>query len=135
MSAATIPRAGAAQEELPVPEELEGTWAVLVRGLRESPELRTGLALTAVVSLGATLASLIGPILVQQIFDHGFTGGFRAGFVFGICGVSLILLAVSYLAGRAAGRRLVRSSERALMTLRTRAFAHIHELSLAEQSR
>jgi putative ABC transport system ATP-binding protein len=135
VSAAAIARPTTAEEELPVPKDLEGTWAVLVRGLRESPELRTGLALTTIVSLGATLSSLIGPILIQQIFDHGFTGGFRRGFVFGICAVSLILLAVSYLAGRAAGRRLVRASEQALMTLRTRAFAHIHDLSLAEQSR
>ncbi|MGZ8662534.1 MAG: ABC transporter ATP-binding protein [Actinomycetota bacterium] len=126
---------GAPQEDLPVPEHLRGTRAVLARGLRESPELRTGLAFTAVVSLGATLSGLVGAVLVQQIFDHGFTGGFRPAFVFGICGASLALVVVSYLAGRVAGRRLVRTSERALAALRARTFVHIHELSLAEQSR
>jgi ATP-binding cassette, subfamily B, bacterial len=123
------------EEDLPVPEHLRGTRAVLVRGLRESPELRRGLALTAVISLGATLSGLMGPILIQQIFDHGFTGGFRARFVYSICSIALALLVVSYFAGRAAGRRLVRASERALTRLRTRTFAHIHDLSLAEQSR
>jgi putative ABC transport system ATP-binding protein len=124
-----------ADEDLPVPEHLQGTRAVLARGLRESPELRAGLAFTAVVSFAATFSGLIGPILIQQIFDHGFDGGFNPGFVFGICAASLALLVVSYVAGRAAGRRLVRTSEQALSTLRTRTFAHIHELSLAEQSR
>ena len=123
------------EEDLPVPEHLLRARAVLVRGLRESPELRTGLALTAVISLGATLSGLMGPILIQQIFDHGFSDGFRASFVYSICTIALALLAVSYFAGRSAGRRLVRTSERALTELRTRTFAHIHDLSLAEQSR
>ena len=116
-----------------VPEHLRGTRSVLARGLRESPELRTGLAFTAVISLAATAASLVIPI--QQIFDHGFTGGFRPRFVFTICGLALALLIGAYLAGRAAGRRLARTSERALTTLRVRTFAHIHRLSLAAQTR
>lgn len=121
-------------DELPVPEHLRSARAVLGRGIRESPELRVGLVLTAVISLCATLAGLIGPILIQQIFDHGFTGGFRADFVYSICAASLVLLVVSYVASRAAARRLVRTSEHALARLRTRTFAHIHDLSLAEQS-
>jgi putative ABC transport system ATP-binding protein len=39
-----------------------------------------------------------------------------------------------YVAGRAAYIRLVRASETALRNLRVRAFAHIHELSIAEQT-
>ncbi len=123
------------QEDLPIPEHLRSARAVLARGVRESPELRRGLALTVVVSLAATAAGLVEPILVQQIFDHGFTGGFRPGFVFALCGAAVALLAIAYLAGRTAMRRLVTASEEALMTLRVRTFAHIHELSLAEQSR
>ena len=41
---------------------------------------------------------------------------------------------VAFLAARTAGRRLVRASEEALMNLRVRTFAHIHRLSIAEQS-
>ncbi len=122
-------------EDLPIPEHLRSARAVLGRGLRESPELRRGIVFTVIVSLAATAAGLVGPILIQQIFDHGFTGGFRAGFVMAVCGASLVLVLGAYFAGRAAARRLARASEQALMALRVRTFAHIHELSLAEQSR
>ena len=115
--------------------ELAGTGAVLARGLRESPELRVGLTFTAVLALTVTVANLITPILVQQIFDHGFEGGFRPTFVYGVCTASFVLIAVAYLAGRMSARRLVESSELALANLRVRTFAHIHELSIAEQTK
>jgi ATP-binding cassette, subfamily B, bacterial len=133
MSIATVE--GLELDEDLVPEHLRGTRSVLARGLRESPELRTGLAFTAVISLAATAASLVVPILIQQIFDHGFTDGFDPSFVFTICGLALALLIGAYLAGRVAGRRLARTSERALTNLRVRTFAHIHRLSLAAQTR
>jgi ABC-type multidrug transport system fused ATPase/permease subunit len=125
----------APQEELPIPKELEGAWAVLKRGLRESPELRSGLAFTVVVSIAATIAALLAPILIQQIFDHGFTpNGFRAGFVFSICGAAFVLVILTYVAGRAAARRLATSSEAALKALRVKGFEHIHRLSIAAQT-
>ena len=72
--------------------ELAGTGAVLARGLRESPELRVGLEFTAVLALTVTVANLITPILVQQIFDHGFEGGFRPTFVYGVCAAAFVLV-------------------------------------------
>jgi ATP-binding cassette subfamily B protein len=122
-------------EDLPIPVHLRGAFSVLRQGLHESPALRKGLALTVVVSLAATVANLVSPVLIQQVFDHGFDGGFRPAFVFGISGVSVGLVTVSYLAGRAAARRLARASEEALMELRVRGFEHIHRLSIAAQSR
>jgi ATP-binding cassette, subfamily B, bacterial len=121
-------------DDLPVPPHLTGAWAVLKRGLRESPELRTGLGFTVVISLGVTVSALVTPVLVQLIFDHGFTGGFRPRFVFSVCAVALLLVVLTYLAGRAAAKRLVRASEQALMSLRVKTFAHIHRLSIADQS-
>ena len=118
-------------EDLPVPPHLRGAWAVLKLGLRESPELRVGLAFTVVVSLGVTVAALVTPVLVQQVFDHGFTGGFKPKFVFALCGAAILLVALTYVAGRAAARRLVRASEEALMALRVKTFGHIHSLSIA----
>ena len=50
---------------------------MLSRGVRESPELRRGLWLTVVVSLGVTAVSLVTPVLIQQVFDNGFDRGFR----------------------------------------------------------
>ena len=134
MSTRTDERSELAEGAL-VPAHLRGARQVLVRGLTESPELRTGLAFTAVISLAEASAALIVPILIQQIFDHGFIGGFRPGFVFTICAIALAVLIVGYFAGRAAARRVTRASETALTTLRVRTFAHIHRLSLAEQSR
>lgn len=122
-------------EDLPIPEHLRGTWSVLVRGLRASPALRKGLGLTVVVSLAAAVANLVAPVLVQQIFDHGFDGGFRPRFVFGVCGLSFALVSLAYVSGRAAARRLTRTSEEALMELRVRGFEHIHRLSISTQSR
>ncbi|MDP9242366.1 MAG: ABC transporter ATP-binding protein/permease, partial [Actinomycetota bacterium] len=122
-------------DDLPIPEELGGAWAVLVRGLRESPELRTGLGFTVIVSLGDTVAQLVAPILVQQIFDHGFTpAGFKARFVFSICAVSFALVVLTYWASRAAARRLTVASEAALKSLRVKGFRHIHRLSIAAQT-
>ena len=42
---------------------------------------------------------------------------------------------VAYLGSRLAGRRLASKSEEALAVLRVRTFAHIHELSIAEQTK
>ncbi len=74
-----------------------------MRGLRESPELRRGLGFTTVLALTVVAANLVSPILIQLIFDHGFDGGFRPTYVYGICGVALVLVVVAYLAGRAPG--------------------------------
>jgi len=57
------------EENDKVPEHLKGAFAVLRRGIRESPELRTGLGFTVIVSLGVTVATLVTPVLVQQVFD------------------------------------------------------------------
>ena len=121
-------------EQIPVPEELQGSWAVLRRGVRESPELRRGLGFTVVVSLGVTVTSLVTPVLIQKIFDNGFTGGFRPVYVYSICFAAIVLVLVAFMAAREAGRRLVTAAESAMKELRVRTFAHIHDLSIAEQS-
>ncbi|HSL10419.1 MAG TPA: ABC transporter ATP-binding protein [Actinomycetota bacterium] len=121
-------------ERLPVPEELTSTFGVLIRGIRESPELRQGLWLTVIISLGVTVSSLVTPILVQQVFDRGFEPAFRPRFVFGICGAAGVLVLLTFVAARLAGRRLARASEASLYSLRVRTFRHIHDLSIAEQS-
>jgi putative ABC transport system ATP-binding protein len=135
MSATTTLLDVGRDEDLPVPAHLRSARHVLLAGLRGSPELRRGLAFTVLVSLAAAGANLVVPILVQQVFDHGFTErGFRPGFVFGLCAVTFALVAASYLAGREAARRLARSSEKALAELRVQGFEHIHRLSIAAQS-
>lgn len=123
-------------DELPAPH-LRSAWSVLVRGLRETPELRAGLAMTLLMDIAAAAGRVLVPVLVQQIIDRGLTGpeGFRPGFVYPACGLAAVLLAGVYLAQRTAYVRLVTAAERALCTLRVRAFEHIHRLSVAEQTR
>jgi ATP-binding cassette subfamily B protein len=121
-------------DAIAIPEELRGSIAVLRRGIRESPELRAGLALTVVISLGAVAGHLVTPVLIQLVFDRGFDGGFRAAFVTAVCGTGFAIVMLMFVGARAAGRRLVLAAEGAMAALRTRTFQHIHRLSIAEQS-
>jgi ATP-binding cassette subfamily B protein len=124
------------EEEIIPTKHIEGAMALLRRGLRESPELRAGLGYTLGLALALTAVRVIIPVLVQQILDRGLLGpeGFRPRFVYSACLVAAGLVVFVYFAGRATYRRLVRASESALAALRVRAFAHIHRLSIAEQS-
>ena len=121
-------------EDFRPPEHLKSSFAVLRRGIRESPELRAGFALTVVISLGVVVANLTTPVLIQLVLDHGFDGGFRPVYVTGLCVVAFGLVLLTFVSSRAAERRLVRAAENAMMNLRIRGFAHIHRLSIAEQS-
>ena len=126
--------AAADDDGLEIPEELRSSFAVLRQGIRESPELRAGLAFTVIISLGVVIAHLTTPILIQLVFDHGFDGGFRPVYVGTVCAAAFGLVALTFVTSRAAGKRLVRAAEGAMMGLRIRTFAHIHRLSIAEQS-
>jgi putative ABC transport system ATP-binding protein len=119
---------------LEIPEELRSSFAVLRRGIRESPELRAGLGFTVIISLGVVIAHLTTPILIQLVFDNGFDGRFRPVYVGTVCAAAFGLVALTYVTSRVAGKRLVRAAEGAMMGLRIRTFAHIHSLSIAEQS-
>ena len=118
-------------------EEIEvKALTVLRRGLALSPELRRGLVLTVVMALTMAIGRLTVPILVQQIIDKGIESdeGFRPGFVYGACAVAaLVVLGVMVLA-RFTYLRLMRNAEAALLGMRVRAFAHIHQLSLADHN-
>jgi putative ABC transport system ATP-binding protein len=119
----------------PLPE-VEGALHLLRRGLRESPELRAGIGYTILLSMALTAGRLLIPILIQQIFDRGLHDGkgYSPGFIYPACGIATAAIVAVYFAGRSTYRRLVRASESALAALRVRAFGHIHELSIAEQS-
>lgn len=109
---------------------------VLRRGLAISPELRTGLWVTVALALVAAVGRLIIPITIQQVLDRGVLSddGYRPGFVWAVSlGAFLIVLGVMA-ASRVAHIRLVIAAEAVLLGLRTRAFAHIHKLSLADHS-
>src|SRR5262245_25116796 len=121
------------EDAIPISEDLQGAWPVLKRGIGESPELRRGLFLTVIVSLGVTVVSLITPVLIQRIFDHGFNP-WDPTYVYSTCLAGLILVTVAFVAARAADKRVVKAAGRAMMGLRVRTVSHIRALSSAEQS-
>lgn len=116
-------------------EELRAM-TVLRRGLAISPELRTGLVVTAAMALTMAIGRLTVPILVQQIIDRGIKSdaGFRPGFVYGACAVAVVVIVAVMLLARLTYLRLVRAAESALLGMRVRVFDHIHKLSLAEHT-
>jgi ATP-binding cassette subfamily B protein len=109
---------------------------VLRRGLRVSPELRTGIAFTVGMAIATAVGRLVTPVLIQQILDKGVTGdeGFRPGFVAGASLIALVIVLVVMVLSRATYIRLVRSAEGMLCNLRVAAFAHIHDLSIADHN-
>ncbi|MGZ4728927.1 MAG: ABC transporter ATP-binding protein [Acidimicrobiales bacterium] len=109
---------------------------VLRRGLVVSPELRTGIAFTIGMAIATAVGRLVTPVLIQQILDKGVTGaeGFRPGFVAAASVVALVIVTVVMVLSRATYIRLVRSAEGMLCTLRVKAFAHIHKLSIADHN-
>ncbi|MDQ2649863.1 MAG: ABC transporter transmembrane domain-containing protein, partial [Actinomycetota bacterium] len=117
-------------------EELEAAGAVEVlrRGLAVTPELRQGVALTAVLAVVTAIGKLAVPVLIQQILDRGVLGddGYRPGFVAVTCGAAAVLILLLYFVGRGTFLRLIRAAEASLLGLRVRTFTHIHELSMAE---
>src|SRR5579864_4144436 len=108
------------EDVLPPPAELSGAIAVLRRGLRETPELRAGIGYTVAFAMVSGFGSLLVPILIQQILDHGFTGphGFRPEFVYPACGAAAVAVVIVYVAARNSFIRMVRASENSLFSLR-----------------
>ncbi|WP_334144488.1 ABC transporter ATP-binding protein [Rhabdothermincola sp.] len=111
-----------------------GAVQVLRRGLAISPELRRGLRFTVLMALAGAVGRIAVPVLIQQILDEGVTGsgGLRAGFVLSACGVTLLVVVAVMAISRITYIRLVQSAEAMLRSLRVRAFAHIHRLSVAD---
>ena len=118
------------------PEAATGAMSVLRRGLRESPELRAGIAVTIALAMVVAAGKLVIPIAIQQILDGGISGdaGFRPGFVMAASGIAAFFLIAIAAANRFTYLRLVRAAENMLYGLRTRAFGHVHSLSLASHN-
>ncbi len=112
-----------------------GALSVLRRGLAASPELREGAWQTALMALSVAGAKLLVPLLIQLVMDLSITDrGVHVGRALVFCLVALVLVVGSIQLGRVTYFRLVRTAEDVLMGLRTRTFAHLHRLSLAEHT-
>jgi ATP-binding cassette, subfamily B, bacterial len=112
-----------------------GAVETLRRGWRACPELRQGAGLTLVLAMIGAGGRLVVPILVQQAIDKGVTpDGVDVGLVTQMAIIGLIAIVFCSTAQRFAVVRLATRSEHALYGLRTRAFAHIHDLSIADHA-
>jgi ATP-binding cassette subfamily B protein len=126
VTAVTAPRRGQAPQ---------GAWTTIRRGLRLSPELRSGLPGTLLLALVATAGRVVIPVAIQQVIDRGIVpGGVDMGFVLRMCLMALGAVMVTAGATGWMHLRLARVAETALSGLRIRAFRHIHDLSMLHQA-
>ncbi len=118
-----------------LPEATDGGFAVLRRGLRLAPDFTKGLGLTLTFALIATVGRLVIPLAVQQTLDKGILA--KGGPDYHLVRNMVLLAAVAVLATAASSYamnvRLYTSSEKGLATVRTKAFRHVHDLSLLHQ--
>ncbi len=107
---------------------------VLRRGLKVSPELRSGAAITILMALIVASGSLAIPILIQQILDKGLasTNGLDSGFIYSSCIIALALIVIVTITQRATYNRLVKIAETTILQLRIRVFSHPQRLSHAD---
>ncbi|WP_046563885.1 ABC transporter ATP-binding protein [Micromonospora sp. HK10] len=103
------------------------------RGLALSPELRTGLAGTLVLALIYMVGRVAVPVAVQRGIDHGIVGGLDLNVVSLTVIATAAVLVVTTICGYLMMRRLFTVSETALAAVRTRAFRHVHDLSMLHQ--
>ncbi len=119
-------------------EETTGVRAVAVlrRGIHDSPHLRRGLALTAVMALAGAVGKLALPVVIQIVIDEGIRSdqGFRSGFVATACVLAATAIIGFGWVARATYLRLVANAELALRDLRVAAFRHVHRLSLEDHA-
>ncbi|MCS6711475.1 ABC transporter ATP-binding protein [Brachybacterium sp. EF45031] len=113
----------------------ESALATVRRGLALTPQVLQGLWITVLLAVIATAGRIVVPIAVQRVIDRGIVEPPRPDipYVAAATGLAALVLLVTTLASILMNRRLFRASETALATLRTRAFRHIHDLSLLTQ--
>ena len=116
-------------------EPREGAFATLRRGLHAMPEFRRGLPATFALALVATAGRVVVPIAVQQVLDRGLLapGGPDLGLVRTLVLVSAAVVLLTGVAVYRMNVRLFRTTETALAGLRSRAFRHVHDLSVLNQ--
>ncbi len=110
---------------------------VLRRGIRRTPGIRRTMLFSGLVSLLAASGRLAIPILVQQVIDRGLLGdsGYQPHLVLGLSAAVLAVVILVAILKPLAEIAMIKGAQNALYELRSQAFTHIHELSLAEHSR
>jgi putative ABC transport system ATP-binding protein len=108
---------------------------VLRAGIKASPELRKGFAVSVTFAMVVAAGRLVVPVSIQQVLDKGFTpDGPDWSFIITACVVAYVVIAVLAVLDRITLLRLLTTAENVLYGLRTRAFGHVHDLSIAHHS-
>lgn len=114
----------------------QGALHTVLRGLRATPSVRQGLALTLVLGLVATAGRLVPPVAVQRVVDDALlapSGPDASAVVWPLAGAAAAVV-VAGVTGYGMYSRLVRVSETALYELRVAAFRRLHDLSILHQA-
>ena len=108
---------------------------VLRAGVRATPELRAGLGVSILMALTMAGGKVVIPIAIQQILSRGVSNGEPEwGFILGAgAAAATAMVALSVLNGFTY-LRVMRTSENVIYGLRTRAFSHVHRLSMAHHN-
>lgn len=112
-----------------------GAIEVLRAGVRATPELRVGLGVSVGMALVMALGKMVVPISIQQILSRGLGGGEPDWTFIILTGAAAVvaMLALAVLT-RFTYLRLMRTAENVIYGLRTRAFSHVHRLSIAHHN-
>ncbi|HEY6794541.1 MAG TPA: ABC transporter ATP-binding protein [Kineosporiaceae bacterium] len=112
-----------------------GAVATVRRGLQVSPEITRGLGVTLLLALVSTGGRIVVPVAVQQTIDRGIrgAGGPRPGLVLAMVVAAAAGIAVTASSAYLTNVRIFRATEAGLASLRTKAFRHVHDLSLLSQ--
>jgi ABC-type multidrug transport system fused ATPase/permease subunit len=118
------------------PASTLGVLATLRRGVQVSPQLLVGWQVTVLLAVVASIGRVLVPVAVQQTVDTGIlaTGGPDTQRVAALAGLAALGLLVGAVCSAYVNVRLFRSSESGLLALRTRAFRHVHDLSVLTQN-
>ena len=118
------------------PASTLGVLATLRRGVQVSPQLLVGWQLTVLLAVVASIGRVLVPIAVQQTVDTGILadGGPDVRRVAALAGLAAVGLLIGAVCSAYVNIRLFRSSESGLLALRTRAFRHVHDLSVLTQN-
>jgi putative ABC transport system ATP-binding protein len=108
---------------------------VLRQGVRRTPELKAGFAASISFAVVIALGRLVVPVAIQQILDKGIsTENPDWAFVVTTCAIAALAIMGLAVLNRITFLRLMTTAENVLYGLRTRAFAHVHDLSISHHN-
>ncbi len=115
--------------------EAAGALEVLRAGIRATPELKVGIRVSIAMALVMALGRMVIPISIQQILSRGIGDGDpRWGFILGTAAAAVVAMVALAVLTRFTYMRLMRTAENVIYGLRTRAFSHVHRLSLGHHN-